>query len=72
MRKEGGSTLIKAKIIIGSNDIQTGGIRLENKLKEFGSVYGLNLAREIRKLIKGIRNTMHEEFVLIFRKEVSK
>lgn len=58
-----------AVIIIGSNDIQTGGIRLENKIKEFGMVYGLNLVREIRKPIKGIRNTMHEEFVLIFRKE---
>ena len=61
-----------AVIIIGSNDIQTGGIRLENKIKEFGSMHGLNLVREIRKPIKGIRNTMHEEFVLIFRKEVSK
>ena len=59
-----------AVIIIGSNDIQTGGIRLENKIKEFGSMHGLNLVREIRKPIKGIRNTMHEEFVLIFRKEV--
>lgn len=58
-----------AVIIIGSNDIQTGGIRLENKIKEFGLVHGLNLIREIRKPIKGIRNTMHEEFVLIFRKE---
>ena len=56
-------------IIIGSNDIQTGGIRLENKIKEFGLIQGLNLVREIRKPIKGIRNTMHEEFVLIFRKE---
>ncbi|OAG26683.1 TRM11 family SAM-dependent methyltransferase [Thermodesulfatator autotrophicus] len=58
-----------AVIIIGSNDIQTGGIRLENKIKEFGNSHGLNLVREIRKPIKGIRNTMHEEFVLIFRKE---
>lgn len=57
-----------AVIIIGSNDIQTGGVRLENKIKELGSVHGLNLIREIRKPIKGIRNTMHEEFVLIFRK----
>lgn len=58
-----------AVIIIGSNDIQTGGIRLENKIKEFGILHGLNLVREIRKPIKGIRNTMHEEFVLVFRKE---
>jgi len=57
-----------AIIIIGSNDIQTGGIRLENKIKEFGNSYGLNLVKEIRKPIKGIRNTMHEEFILIFRK----
>jgi len=40
------------------------------KIKEFGSVYGLNLVKKIRKPIKGIRNTMHEEFVLIFRKEL--
>ena len=59
-----------AVIIIGSNDIQTRGVRLENKIKEFGSNHGLELIREIRKPIKGIRNTMHEEFVLIFRKEV--
>jgi len=59
-----------AVIIIGSNDIQTGGIRLENKIKEFGAMHGLSLVREIKKPIKGIRNTMHEEFVLIFRKEV--
>ncbi len=58
-----------AVIIIGSNDIQTEGIRLENKIKEFGVLHGLKLVREIRKPIKGIRNTMHEEFVLIFRKE---
>ena len=58
-----------AVIIIGSNDIQTGGIRLENKIKEFGSMHELNFITEIRKPIKGIRNTMHEEFVLIFRKE---
>jgi len=57
-----------AVIIIGSNDIQTGGIRLENKIKDFSLMHGLNLVREIRKPIKGIRNTMHEEFVLIFRK----
>ena len=56
-------------IIIGSNDIQTGGIRLENKIKEFGNLHGLNLVREIRKPIKGIRNTMHEEYVLVFRRE---
>ena len=58
-----------AVIIIGSNDIQTGGIRLENRIKEFGMMKGLNLIKEIRKPIKGIRNTMHEEFVLILRKE---
>jgi len=57
-----------AVIIIGSNDIQTGGVRLENKIKEFGAIHKLNLVKEIKKPIKGIRNTMHEEFVLIFKK----
>jgi len=57
-----------AVIIIGSNDIQTGGVRLENKIKEFGALHELNLVKEIKKPIKGIKNTMHEEFVLIFKK----
>ncbi len=35
-----------AVIIIESNDIQTGGIRLENKIKEFGKIHGLNLLKK--------------------------
>jgi len=57
-----------AVVIIGTNDIQTGGIRLESKIKEYGLLHELNLIREIKKPIKGLRNTMHEEFVLIFKK----
>lgn len=59
-----------AIIIIGSNDIQTGGIRLENKIKEFAPRHELNLIKEIRKPIKGMRNTMQEEFVLTFKKVI--
>jgi len=59
-----------AVIIIGSNDIQTRGVRLEKRIKEMAPIYNLYLIKEIPKPIKGIRNTMQEEFVLIFRKEV--
>jgi tRNA G10 N-methylase Trm11 len=55
-------------IIIGSNDIQTKGIRLENKIKEMAPSHNLKLVKEIRKPIKGLRNTMQDEFILIFKK----
>jgi len=55
-------------IIIGSNDIQTKGIRLENKIKEMAPLHNLKLVREIKKPIKGLRNTMQDEFILIFKK----
>lgn len=58
-----------AVIIIGSNDIQTGGVRLEEKIKEMAPHHGLMLVKEILKPIKGIRNTMKDEYVLFFRKE---
>jgi DNA modification methylase len=57
-----------AVIIIGSNDIQTKGVRLEDKVKSLSTQHNLKLVREIRKPIKGLRNTMKDEFVLIFKK----
>jgi tRNA G10 N-methylase Trm11 len=57
-------------IVIGSNDIQTGGIRHEVEIKRFAEDSGLNLLKEMIKPIKGIQNTMHEEFVLFFQKVV--
>jgi DNA modification methylase len=57
-----------AIIIIGSNDIQTKGVRLESRIKEIAPIHKLTLVREIRKPIKGLRNTMQDEFILIFKK----
>ena len=56
-------------IIIGSNTNQTGGIRLEQSVINSAEKYGLNLVKSILKPIKGMRNTMKEEYILIFEKE---
>jgi DNA modification methylase len=55
-------------IVIGSNTNQTGGIRLEEKMIEFAEHHGMPLHKVITREIEGIRNTMREEFILIFRK----
>lgn len=57
-----------AVIIIGSNDIQTGGIRLETKVEEMALKHSFVLDQKIVKPIKGIQNTMRDEFILFFRK----
>lgn len=57
-----------AVIIIGSNDIQTGGIRLETKIEEMALKHGFALDQKIVKPIKGIQNTMREESMLFLRK----
>ncbi|MFN6946847.1 MAG: DNA methyltransferase [Cytophagaceae bacterium] len=58
-----------AVIIIGSNDIQTGGIRLEAKIEEIALNNGFVLDQKIVKPIKGIKNTMKDEYILFLRKE---
>jgi DNA modification methylase len=58
-----------AVIIIGSNDIQTGGIRLETKIEEMAINLGFNLDQKIVKPIKGIQNTMKDEYILFLRKK---
>lgn len=55
-------------MIIGSNTNQTGGIRLENTIIQNCDKIGLSLIKSILKPIKGIRNTMKDEHVLIFNK----
>ncbi|MFO7890222.1 MAG: DNA methyltransferase [bacterium] len=55
-------------MIIGSNTNQTGGIRLESTIIKNCEKVGLTLVKSILKPIKGIRNTMKDEYVLIFRK----
>ena len=56
-------------MIIGSNTNQTGGIRLERTIIDSSVKYGLKPVKSILKPIKGMRNTMKEEYVLIFEKE---
>ncbi|MFA5433727.1 MAG: DNA methyltransferase [Candidatus Paceibacterota bacterium] len=55
-------------LIIGSNTNQTGGIRLEETVINSAKKYDMPLVKSILKPIKGMRNTMKEEFVLIFEK----
>jgi hypothetical protein len=53
--KGNGAVLKKNKycvIIIGSNEIQTGGIRHEVEIKRIAPIYGLTLQSEIIKPIK--------------------
>jgi DNA modification methylase len=57
-----------AVIIIGSNDVQTGGIRLETKVEEMAVKHGLILDQKIVKPIKGIQNTMKDEYILFLRR----
>lgn len=57
-----------AVIIIGSNDIQTGGIRLETKIEEMALSIGFSLDQKIVKPIKGMQNTMKDEYILFLRK----
>ncbi len=56
-------------IIIGSNTNQTGGVRLENEVIKSAKKYNLNLVKSMIKPIKGMRNTMREEYILFFKKE---
>lgn len=57
-----------AVIIIGSNDIQTGGIRLETKIEEMASRHSFILDQKVLKPIKGIQNTMRDEYILFLRR----
>jgi DNA modification methylase len=56
-------------MIIGSNTNQTGGIRLEQTIIESAKKYDLPLVKSILKPIKGMRNTMKDEYILIFKKQ---
>ncbi|HOV37013.1 MAG TPA: DNA methyltransferase [Dysgonamonadaceae bacterium] len=56
-------------IIIGSNTNQTGGVRLEETIINSASKYDMPLIKSILKPIKGMRNTMKDEYVLIFEKQ---
>jgi hypothetical protein len=56
-------------LIIGSNTNQTGGIRLEETVINSAKKYDMPLVKSFLKPIKGMRNTMKEEYVLIFEKQ---
>ena len=55
-------------LIIGSNTNQTGGIRLEQNVINSAEKHNMKLVKSIIKPIKGMRNTMKEEYILIFEK----
>lgn len=57
-----------AVIIIGSNDVQTGGIRLETKVEEMALNNNFVLDQKMIKPIRGIQNTMKDEYILFFRR----
>lgn len=50
-------------LIIGSNTNQTGGIRLEETIIDSAQKYDMPLVKSILKPIKGMRNTMKEEYL---------
>jgi len=60
--KKGGNVVI----IIGTNDIQTKGVRLETKIKELAEAQNLHFKHEMLKPIRGLQNTMKNEFILFF------
>jgi len=71
--KEMGRVLKPGKscvIIIGSNEIQTGGIRFEANVKQFAIKHNMVLDKEMIKPIRGIQNSMADEYILFFRKAV--
>lgn len=55
-------------IVIGSNEIQTGGILFDREIQSFAPNLGLVLDKAMLKPIRGIQNSMTEEYVLFFRK----
>ena len=57
-------------MIIGSNTNQTGGIRLEKRIIESCQKHDLILVKTILKPIRGMRNTMKDEYILFFKKEI--
>ncbi len=56
----------KTIFVVGTNDIQTKGARLEEKIKELAKVQKFKFIAEFLKPIKGLQNTMKEEYILIF------
>lgn len=53
-------------IIIGTNDIQTGGVNLQEKVIELAGGRNLKFDSETIKPIRGLQNTMKSESILFF------
>ena len=53
-------------IIVGNNEIQTKGVRLDSKVIEMGENQGLHLDLNLKKPIRGLQNSMKEEAILFF------
>jgi len=56
-------------IVIGSNEIQTGGIRHEVEFEKFAKEVGFRLFKKLVRPISGIGNVIRDEYVLFFAKE---
>lgn len=56
----------KTIFVVGTNDVQTKGVRLEPKIKELAKSQHFKFILELLKPIKGLQNTMKEEYILIF------
>lgn len=55
-------------VVIGSNEIQTGGIRHEVEFAKFGEEVGFKLFWNMVRPIEGIHNSMRDEYVMFFEK----
>ena len=53
-------------IIVGSNSVQTGGLKLESKIIELATKQNLRFDFELVKPIRGLQNTMKNESILFF------
>lgn len=53
-------------IIVGNNEIQTKGVRLDTKIIELGENQDLHLDLNLKKPIRGLQNSMKEESILFF------
>ena len=54
-------------IIIGTNDIQTGGVNLQENIVRLAEIHQLECVFEILKPIRGLQNTMKSESILFFK-----
>lgn len=56
-------------IIVGTNNIQTGGVSLEKNIIELAEKQNIKFVCEILKPIRGLQNTMKNESILFFNNE---